>query len=252
MADTFESSRRKIARAEHHFTELQKQVGEFLRSRPYERIVEAHPTVPGQLVHKIRLTSKMPPSIADIAGEILQNLRNALDNAGYAIAVAAGKRDPKYSAFPFAGSLAQVPNSLGRSKDIPQPIQSVFLSFQPYLGGDDLLWALNEMCIADKHKMVIPIVVGVNRNLASVRGTGFFSMPNPHVWDRNTNEMELLTLGPGTQVDFDFQFEVYIAINGIKVVDGQPIVPVLSEMKVKVNGIIDVVAAESRRLGLIL
>jgi len=44
-------------------------------------------------------------------------------------------------------------NSLGRAKDLPKEIHSLFCGFQPYRGGDDVLWALNEVCVADNTKL---------------------------------------------------------------------------------------------------
>ena len=193
----------------------------------------------------------LPSSLADITGDIVQNRRNALDNAAYAVSVASGRTDPKFTAFPFAGSVSQMPQALGRSKDLPPQIQSMFVGFQPYLGGDDLLWALNEMCVSDKHKMLIPIGTGVVRRAGEVRGAGFFSMPDPHRWDREKNEMELITLGPGAEFQYHFDFRVFVAINGIRVVDGHSVLTVLGDVGQKVESILDAIEMESHRLGIV-
>jgi len=161
MADPFDSARRKIQRAEKHFVTLHEEVLSFTQLRPYETVIEPHPDKPDHTLQKIKLTQPLPPSIADATGEIVQNLRSALDNAAYAVAVGAGMTDPKNCAFPFARNLANIPSSIGRSKDLPKEIQSLFVGFQPFRGGNDLLWALNEMCNADKHKMVLPIGTAV-------------------------------------------------------------------------------------------
>ena len=94
-----------------HFNELERKVGEFTRVNPYQKVVEQHPSKPDHVVHKIVLTEALPQSLADITGDIVQNLRNALDNAAYAVAVASGRTDPKFTAFPFAGSLSQMPQA---------------------------------------------------------------------------------------------------------------------------------------------
>jgi hypothetical protein len=140
-------------------------------------------------------------------------------------------------------------NSLGRSKDIPAPIQSLFVGFQPYLGGNDALWALNEMCVTDKHKMLIPVGNLVVRTGANVRGTGYFSMPDPHIWDAERNEMVLITLGPGAEFDCQFEFHMFVAVTGIRVVDGMPILKVLMEMGRSVGNVLTVLESESKRQG---
>jgi hypothetical protein len=252
LADPLESSKNKIARAKEHFADLQTKIADFIELEPYETIAEPHPNKADHVVNKIRLTQALPSSIGDITGDMVHNLRSALDNAGYAVAVAGalpGAKDPKNAAFPFAGSAAQMVNALGRSKDVPEQIQSLFCGFQPYPRGNDLLWALNEICNTDKHKIAIPIGQGMFRASADVRGTGFFSMPDPHVWDRTKNEMELITLGPGATFNYKFDFRLFIAFNEIKIVDGKPLVATLDAMGSIVERILVAIEAEARRIG---
>jgi hypothetical protein len=229
MNDPLSSSRQKLARAEKHFVDLKMEISEFSQQNPYEQVAEPHPDKPGFTIEKVRMTKEIPATIADLTADIAISLRSALDNAGYAIAVASGVNNPKHCAFPFAGSAAQMANALGRSKDIPEKIQSLFCGFQPYKGGNDLLWVLNEVANTDKHKMVIPIGHGLARYGASVRGTGFFSMPDPHVWDRAKNEMKLIELGPGATHRYDFGFQFFIAFHDIEFIDGQSVVKVLMQ-----------------------
>ena len=250
-ADPFESSRRKIARAKEHFADLKRKIQDFERIHPYESVVELHPDEPNHKVHKVKLTQALPGAIADVTADMAQNLRNALDNAGYAVSVASGRVAPKFTAFPFAGSLAQMPNSLGRSKDIPPQIQSLFCGFQPYPEGDDLLWALNEISVADKHKMVIPIGTAIRRIGAAVEGTGYVEIPDPHVWYRTKNEMVLFTTGFQTDYKYDFNFRVFVAFNEIRVVDGQPVLKVLDALSNKIEGILLAIEAEAHRLGVV-
>ncbi|MGD0790545.1 MAG: hypothetical protein ABR920_02135 [Terriglobales bacterium] len=249
MADPFESSHRKIARAKEHFLNLHREIEKFTLINPYERVIEPHPNKPDHVVHKIKMTKEIPASIADTTADLVQNLRNALDNAAYAVAVATGKTAAKNAAFPFARSVTEMANSLGRSKDLPKEIQSLFCGFQPYLGGDDILWALNEICNGDKHKMVIPVGTAIVRLGASVQGTGgYFRMPDPHVWDRTKNEMVLITFGPKTEFKYDFNFGFFVVFNDIQIVDGKPILGVLDELCGKVERIVMCIEAESRRL----
>ncbi|MGA9566532.1 MAG: hypothetical protein WBS19_13480, partial [Candidatus Korobacteraceae bacterium] len=213
MADPFASSRSKLAWAEKRLNDLEGEISDFVALQPYARVAEPHPDKPDHVVHKIRLTKSPPEHLTNIVGEVVDGLRSALDTAGYsvALAVAPPGTDPKHTAFPFARTAAQMANALGRSKDVPPQIQSLFCGFQPYLGGDDLLWALNEICNTNKHKIVVPIGNGAIRSSAMVKGTGFFSMPDPHVWNRAKNEMEIITLGPGAKYDYDFNFALFIA-----------------------------------------
>lgn len=248
MNDPLSSSRQKLARAEKHFVDLQKEISDFSQQNPYEQVAEPHPDKLGFTIEKVRMTKEIPATIADLTADIAISLRSALDNAGYAIAVAAGVNDPKHCAFPFAGSAAQMANALGRSKDIPERVQSLFCGFQPYKGGNDLLWALNEVANTDKHKMVIPIGQGLARYGASVRGTGYFSMPDPHIWDRAKNEMKLIELGPGATHTYDFGFQFFIAFHDIEFIDGKSVVKVLMQFGNIVERLLLGMEAECRRL----
>jgi len=251
MSDPFESSRQKIARAEKHFVELQQEIDGFGYENPYERVTELHPEKPGHILEKIRMTKPIPPSIADKTADVAISLRSVLDNAGYTLALAAGVKDPKHCAFPFAGDITKMGNNLGRSKDIPEKIHPLFCGFQPYKGGNDLLWALNEIANTDKHKMVIPIGQALRPYGTNVRGTGFFSMPQPHVWDRAKNEMVLIELGPGATFNYDFQFTFFIAFHDIEIVDGQPVVRTLHKIGEIVLRILNAIEAEARRLKIV-
>jgi hypothetical protein len=252
LADIFYSCRRKLARAKEHLVDLEREVVDFQLSNPYTRVTELDPDAADHYIHKVKLTKFLPPSISDITADIVGNLRNSLDNAGYAIAVASGLSNPKFTNFPFAGSIDHMPNALGRSKDLPPQIQSLFCGFQPYPGGDDLLWALNEICVTDKHKLLIPIGTGSTNLGMHVEALGYIKMPQTPMWDRTKNEMELVTVGPETeQFNYNFHFRIFVAFNNIRVVDGEPVLGVLYALGRKVESILMAIEAESRRIGII-
>ena len=144
MADPFESSKLKIARAREHVQDLERRISGFVKNNPYKSVVEADSKSIDKIIHKIKFVKSLPPILTVVVGEAANSLREALDNAGYAVAVASGRIKPRHCAFPFAGSLTEFEtNALGRCKDIPQEIVALFARFKPYKGGNDLLWALN-------------------------------------------------------------------------------------------------------------
>jgi hypothetical protein len=253
MSDFFDSSKRKLDRAQKHFLDLQAKVSAFIQSNPYHRIVDPDANKPDHEVHKIKPVRELGREMNDIGdtfGEFVINLRSALDNAGFAIATATGKSNAKNCNFPFAGSLADLNSAIGRCADLPTGIQSLFIGFQPYFGGDDLLCAINSACNTDKHRSVIPAFNVFIREQVSVRGTRFFEMPLEHKWDSAKNEMILITLGPGAPDDFNysFQFNVFVALNEIRAVAGQEILGVAHAMGCKIESILMAIEAECRRL----
>jgi hypothetical protein len=248
----FSSSRQKLARAEKHFAELKDRIWDFVNAHPYEQIVEPHTEKgDGFVVHKVRLTKQIPDDIVDAVGDILGNLRSSLDHACFTLAVAGGNPDPQNAAFPFGETVENMVNALGRCKDVPKEIHPLFCGFQPHKGGNNLLWALNKLCNADKHRRVTAIGSGVVRHSVQLSGTGFFSMPDPHVWDRAKNEMELITLGPGAQFDYDLQFTIFVAFNEVEFVDGKPVLQTLFTIGGRVESILTSIEAEAKRLKII-
>ncbi len=252
MSKAFEDAKDKIAWADKRFGDLDLEIRKFWQLDPYEEIIEAHPDKPGYQVRKIKLVKEMPSDITHVISEIVGKLRSALDGAGYAVALASGKSAPKSTAFPFSGSLASLSNAIGgRCKDIPAPIQSLFCGFQPYRGGDDLLWSLNEICNAEKHAIAAPIGTGAFPQSVRVRGTGFSEIPRPHKWDGAKNEMVLITLGPDTEFDYEFNFSMFIGFGDVGTVQGREVRHTLAQLGTKVQGIIEAIEAESRRIGLV-
>jgi hypothetical protein len=256
MSDPFASSKSKLAWAkENLLPDLHRRISEWMNQDPYAKVVEAD-LKPGWEVHKIKMVKPFPPEIANIVGDLVGNLREALDTAGHSIALAASSPRTKNTAFPFAGDVTQMASSIGRSADLPKEIQSLFCGFQPYCGGDDLLWALNELCNGKKHKFVTPMATVMWRGSAFARGKGRpFSMPDPHVWDSTKNEMVVLKLGPivvpDATWDYGFDFYPLVTISEIPVVTGEPVLGVLYELCLKVESILKAIEAESKRLGIV-
>jgi hypothetical protein len=256
MSDAFASSKSKLAWAkENLLPDLDKRIREFHNLDPYAQVVEPD-TQPGWEVHKIKLVRPFPEAFGNLVGDLVGNLREALDTAGYAIALALNNPDARNTAFPFASDVDHMASSIGRSKDLPKEIQSFFCGFQPYRGGDDLLWALNELCNGKKHKIITTMGTIMWRGRAFAQGKGRpFSMPEPHRWDSTKDEMVVLRLGPivvpDATWDYGFDFYPFVAIHEIPVVAGQPVLGVLYELCLKVESVLTAIEAETRRLGIV-
>jgi hypothetical protein len=185
-----------------------------------------------------------------MTGDIVNNLREALDHAMYEIAVAAGHKHPKNAYFPFSSGATTFEASLnGRCKDVPKEIYPLLRSFEPYKGGSEALWALNEICIANKHKLLVPMGAATIVAGLDVSGTGRIEMPYKPAWDGAKHEMELLVIGPGSQFKGDFNLGFYVAFGEIESVHGKSAIEVLDLFVNMVETILGEIDAESRRLG---
>ena len=252
MEDPLEGSKRKIARAEEHIEDLEREIKLFVNKNPYKQVIEPDPDRPHQTLYKIKLTEPIPGSFANIVGDVVNNLRSALDQAVYAIALASGIQSPKEAYFPFARTAADFERNLkGRCKDVPQDIWPLFRSFEPYKGGNEVLWTLNEMCTTDKHKMLIPLGTGAAFGPGlDLSGTGFFELYTNPIWDRTKQELVYLRLGPESKFDYKIRFILYIAFNDIAAIDGEPVRAILDQTLGEIRRILLSIEAEGTRLGI--
>lgn len=250
MSEAFEKVKDKIRWADKRYAELCGEIDKFWKRDPYLEISEEHPDKPGCKVRKIKFTKEMPSNIPHIISEIVGKLRSALDGAAYAAALASGKSAPKNCAFPFGRSLDDLlARSMGRCKDVPIPIQSLFCGFQPYHGGDNLLWSLNEICNAEKHTIAFPLVPRAFHEGVFSDGSVSIEMENPHGTDSAKNEIVLAIIDPASKWDHNLNFGICIGFGNIGEIGSLGVERVLPLLGTKVQSIVETIEAETERLG---
>ena len=83
----------KVDRAEEHLEELRANVAAYDRSRPYEAVCSKPPAPDAtEWSFMMNFTEPTPGSLAIVLGDLLFNLRSALDHVAVAIAPPAQKR----------------------------------------------------------------------------------------------------------------------------------------------------------------
>jgi hypothetical protein len=95
----------RIARGKKHAIEFHRETGAFMAEDIGEPIVENDKNGTTEL-HKFRLKEPLPDALADLAFDAINNLRAALDQAGYAVAILTGKIEPKSCKFPVGPTLS--------------------------------------------------------------------------------------------------------------------------------------------------
>src|SRR6478609_5813888 len=76
----------KIERAKQHIVELNAVVQVFIDSKPYSSVTEHDPQT-AQYVRRITKVEAVTPNVATVLGDILVNLRSALDHLAYQLIV---------------------------------------------------------------------------------------------------------------------------------------------------------------------
>lgn len=113
------------------------------------------------------------------------------------------------------------------------------------------MWTLNLLCTADKHKIITPMGTGVVQPGVNLKGTGFFELPTPPVWDRAKQEMVIITLGPEANYDYHLQFILFVAFDKVGAASGKAVRGLLWQTLWHVEHIVAAIEAESKRLGIV-
>lgn len=248
--DPFESSRYSIEHADRRIAELNTEWERFQNAQPYRRFVD-NDIETGEYVHKVTLSEPLPRSLPGIAWDVLGNLRSALDQAGSSIARAAsGQR--KYAHFPFGQSDVDIQYRYkGASKNLPIEVFDFMVAFQPYKGGDDLLYAMNELRNMPTHEEILKLKLVTSGGTVMMNSGAARFKRIPPLWDDAKNEMELFRTPTLEYPDLKFQFGVLVEFAEMDSVRGKPVGALLDAMARKVESIVAALEAESRRLGFI-
>jgi hypothetical protein len=147
----------KIKRAKKHLKELEDSVTTFAES--YQHVVGPAQTG-GNVIWKLPIIHF---DMLAVAGDILQNLRSALDHVVYHMALVA---DPNASdkvlstvSFPVGKNLADYESLKKRKLEgIIKPTAIQFIDrYKPYKGGNDELWKLHDVNNIDKHRHLLAV-----------------------------------------------------------------------------------------------
>ena len=167
MNESLESARLKLCRAKVHLEALNAKVAVFIEGRPYAFFVDVNADKT-EHVFRIQILEDPNPTIPVVLGDYIHNLRSALDNLAWSLALKSsggklarfdkGQVAPRHISFPIhrnAGAFVQAefwqyvhPRYLGAIQD-----------FQPYNGTykDPLthpLTRLQKLSNIDKHRSI--------------------------------------------------------------------------------------------------
>lgn len=154
----FLASRLKIGRAAQHVAILRGEVAAYMARRPIYLLVEPHPDNPALHAWAVRIKEPVLPTWAPIIGDIVHNLRAALDLMACDVVRLAepnAAMDSVY--FPFAKTAGDLDKMIEkRFGDAPDEAKDLVRHFKPYPGGNDVLRGIHELDIIDKHQALLP------------------------------------------------------------------------------------------------
>jgi len=224
--------RSKINRASKHIDDLAAACKTFINATPF---VLDRETDPSTGYYRFRLIDiKEPPrEIALIAGDAVHNLRSALDHLAYQLVLANGGTPLKQTCFPIFDDIAKYQRmDANKVRGMSQAARDAIDAVKPYKDGNNALYTLHELDIADKHHALLITLVAVgeasievNASLPNFKAPPF-ALPN---FQTPLNDGDVFFVcGPGvenqTRIDFD------IALCEPEIIKGRPMARMMRQL----------------------
>jgi hypothetical protein len=235
----------KIQRAKKHIYELDAEIGAFLKSNPYLIFQEIQPDT-GRKVWHVQVRRQPPPRLSAITGDAVHNLRSALDLLVNQLVLAPSEPSDK-TAFPIGWDLADYEAKVPRyTKGVSDTAKAMIANLKPYKGGNDSLWRLHRLDIADKHRLLIPVGAAHGSVILPIwtpepgvedpfGGMKFGINPSDRKFP--LKDRDEVFAAPSDFHD-DVEITVDIALNEPGIIEGGAVLPALHELADLVKGIV--------------
>ena len=152
--------RAKVQRARKHLRDLEAELGAF---RDRSMTIASGPRDNQGVVrgpYTLHDLPVIPIDALTAAGDVVHNLRSALDHLAYQLAIVGspGAEPGRQVEFPIAKDLATYESDKPRKvKGMrPEAVRAIDL-LKPYHGGTEAFWRIHELNNIDKHRMLFSI-----------------------------------------------------------------------------------------------
>jgi hypothetical protein len=147
----------KLERARRHAEELDRASHEYLQSDPFT-IVEAEEVFTSDLVSLAMIKRQVPPELGAIIGDVVHNLRCALDHLAWQLVLANGHAPHKKTGFPYAENGREFRKEADfRLRGASATAIDLVKKMQVQPNGDADLWRVCRLDVEDKHRLLIPV-----------------------------------------------------------------------------------------------
>jgi hypothetical protein len=165
-AKEFESCWQKLDRARKHASDLAMEIREFWDSQPLDlELLEEGPVAIGYA--RVSRISPIPQVIPVIAGDAVHNIRSALDHFAWAAVDPSVRGSGTY--FPVSSAATREPGKWRQQverqlKGVSPELIGAVTALEPWEGGQEQgLWAVHQLDLADKHRLVLAAAVALRR-----------------------------------------------------------------------------------------
>ena len=150
----------KIERAKEHIINLNSAIRTFFDSTPYQVSTKRDPQT-RKLIYYVSGIQPTPTCFATITGDVIQNLRSALDHLAQQLFLVGtnGVTPGRHVYFPIERNAAEYKSQLLRKvKGMRQDAIDALNAIEPYKGGKGhMLWVLQELNNIDKHRLLVTV-----------------------------------------------------------------------------------------------
>lgn len=251
-----EGSKLKVERAKEHILQLKAEIMAFHERKPYRIVVEEEPQSRDQ-IYRVKVKEQPLPRWATIIGDIVHNLRSALDLLAYDLVLANGEIPNRNTAFPIYRSANDFEAGFsGKVCGASTKAIQIIRSLKPYKGGNEALWRIYCLDITDKHRLILS-VGATHRNIIMSLGLrlpwkGGEIVKSPPIAirpadrqyplkdDAEVMRVKAAARTSDSKVAPDYQFTFEVAFGDGEVVQGEPVLPTLQQLINSVEGVIDI------------
>lgn len=149
--------RSKLEWAERHLLALHAEIKAAFPREAFEIERERDPMT-NRVIHRVTKIPKIPPAIPAMSGDVLQNLRSALDHLAYQLFRhhSGEKASARHICFPIFDDESNYLSQRGKKLEGIHPHSIAAIDqVKPYKGGNDVLWRLHKLNNIDKHRTLI-------------------------------------------------------------------------------------------------
>ena len=250
MSHALDGPRLKISRAHMHLESLRERVQRFSNGNPYG-VVADYDGHTDKCVLRAHVFDHPPQEWGIIIGDIAHNLRSALDQLIWQLALLQTSTPYVKTAFPIFDAFTKYRDNGRRViQDLTRRQATLVKWLQPYRRGDEAeghpLWLLQDVNNTDKHRVIQTV-----GTVFDIQGLGFgnmrgFDFSNMNVYGGTRLEdgapiadFTLVQTSADAYVEMNPQITSSIEFGeGGSAVRGMPLVTTLSDIVAHVEGIV--------------
>ncbi len=233
----------KVERARKHLRDLELARDNFINSKPY-RLERESNLGTGYNIYRVFDIQTPSAEIGLIVGDVIHNLRSALDHLTYQLVLLNGASPTKQTAFPvFDDAKKYTTGVAGKVKGIAQSAIDAIDASEPYQGAKGAgFWVLHYLDIADKHHALLTPLINVTKASFTMpgfwergyRGVGGVSFPN---FGKPLKEGDVVATREA-EMDSDMNLTLDMAFTEPEVIEGRPVIKTLQRLADLVDNLI--------------